>query len=193
MLFFFFFVGCQIRHKFVYQKLVCEFNNTLSCHTEFTTRSTLILTPNVNTQGLLIRISADENLRYTVLFKTFPAIGFDPINFASPINTVNVYIIWLYLTPDNSWCKQQLLLNGNICHTSKDFLSIDQDQKSLSRLLTAKPDKNRWKVNIAKDVWMSNKLLLLITESQKSPTANHLHCCCFCLVVRSNINLFIKN
>ena len=48
--------------------------NTFSCHSECTTRSTLILTPNVNSQGLLIRIATDENLRYIVLFKTFPAM-----------------------------------------------------------------------------------------------------------------------
>ena len=68
------FFGCQIRHKFVHQKLVCEFINTLSCHSECTTRSTLILTPNVNSQGLLNRIATDVNLRYIVLFKTFPAV-----------------------------------------------------------------------------------------------------------------------
>ena len=81
--------------KCVHQKLVCKFINTFSCHSEFTTRSTFILTPKVNSQGLLIRISTDENLRSIVLFKTFPSMWFDPINVASPINTVNVYIIWL--------------------------------------------------------------------------------------------------
>ena len=67
------FFGCQIRHKFVHQ-IVCEFINTLHCHSECTKRSTLVLTPNVNSQGLLIRIATDENLRYVVLFKTFPAM-----------------------------------------------------------------------------------------------------------------------
>ena len=68
---FFFLFGCQIKHKFVHQKLVCEINNTSSCHSECITGSTLILTPYVNRQVLLIRISTDENLRYIVLFKTF--------------------------------------------------------------------------------------------------------------------------
>ena len=62
------FFGCQIRYQFVHQKLICEFINTFSCHSECTTRSTLILTPNVNSQGLRIRIATDENLRYIVLF-----------------------------------------------------------------------------------------------------------------------------
>ena len=90
-----FFWGCQIRHKFILQKLVCEFINTCSCHSECTTRNTLILTPNVNSHGLLIRITTDKNVRYMLLFNSFPAMWFGPINVASPINTVNVYIIWL--------------------------------------------------------------------------------------------------
>ena len=81
-----FFFGCQIRHKFVHQKLVCEFNIIFRCHSECTTRSTLILTPNVNSQGLLIRIATDENLRYIVLFNTSPAMWFDSVNVASPIS-----------------------------------------------------------------------------------------------------------
>ena len=62
---------CQIRHKFVHQKLVCEFISTFMCHSICTTRNTLILTPNVNS---LIRIATDENLRNIVLFKTVPAM-----------------------------------------------------------------------------------------------------------------------
>ena len=64
----------HLRHKFVHQKLVREFINTFSCHSECTTRNTLILTPNVNCLWLLFRIATDENLRYIVLFKTFPAM-----------------------------------------------------------------------------------------------------------------------
>ena len=86
---------CHLRHKFVHQKLVCEFINTFSCHSECTTMKTLILTPNVNSQWLLFRIATDENLRYIALFKTFPAMWFVPINVASPINTVDFYIVLL--------------------------------------------------------------------------------------------------
>ena len=68
-----FFVKSHTR-KCVHQKFVCEFINTFSCHSECITGSTLILTPYVNRQVLLIRISTDENLRYIVLFKTFPAM-----------------------------------------------------------------------------------------------------------------------
>ena len=66
---FFFFFCCQIKQKFV-QKLVCEFINTFSCHSECTKENTLILTPN----GLLIRLANDENLRYILLFKTCPTL-----------------------------------------------------------------------------------------------------------------------
>ena len=61
--------GCQIRHKFVHQNLVCEFINTFSCHFECTKENTLILTPNVDNQGRLIRIATDENLWYIELLK----------------------------------------------------------------------------------------------------------------------------
>ena len=64
----------HLQCKLVHQKLVCESINKYSCHSECTTRNTLILTPNVNCQWLLFRIATDENLRYIVLFKTFPAM-----------------------------------------------------------------------------------------------------------------------
>ena len=65
----FFFFGCQIKHKFfIKNQYLNLFINTFSCHSECTTKSTLILTPNVISQRLLIRISTDENLRYIVIF-----------------------------------------------------------------------------------------------------------------------------
>ena len=68
-MFFYLYFGCQIKHKFVHQKWLCEFINIFRCHSDGTKRSTLILTPNVNSHGLLISISTDRNLRYVVLFK----------------------------------------------------------------------------------------------------------------------------
>ena len=70
------------------QTYICssKIRMSFSCQSECTTRSTLILTPDLNSQRLLIRIPTDENLRYIVSFKTFPAMWFDPINVASPIN-----------------------------------------------------------------------------------------------------------
>ena len=66
---FFLYFGCQIKHKFVHQKWLCEFINIFCCHSECTKRSTHLLTPNVNRHWVLIRISTDGNLRYIVLFK----------------------------------------------------------------------------------------------------------------------------
>ena len=87
-----FLFGCQIKRKFVHQKLVSEFIITFSFHSEFTKENILIHTPNVNSHGPSIRISSDENLRYIVLFKTFPSMWFHRIN--RTIQNVSCNVIW---------------------------------------------------------------------------------------------------
>ena len=61
--------SCQIKHKFDHKKWLCECINIFRCHSECTKRNTLILTPDVNSHGLLLCISTDGNLRYIVLFR----------------------------------------------------------------------------------------------------------------------------
>lgn len=68
--FFSFFFGYQIKHKCVHQKWIWEFINTFRCQTEWTKRNTLILTPNINSQGRLIRNATNENMRCRTIQKS---------------------------------------------------------------------------------------------------------------------------
>ena len=76
MLFFFLVVRSDID---LFINKVCEFINTISCHSDLTIRSTLIFTPILISQGLLIRITTDENLRYIVLLNEQLIASFDII------------------------------------------------------------------------------------------------------------------
>ena len=67
-LFFCFFFGWQIKHKFVHQKLVCEFINTSSCHSEFTKENTTIQTSNVDSQQSLLLMKNYDISYYSKLF-----------------------------------------------------------------------------------------------------------------------------
>lgn len=105
-----FFFGCQIK------KWLCECINIFRWHSECTKRSTLILTPNEDSQGLLICIAIDETYDISYYSKTccFAAIWFNQINVSSPISKAYVYIVWLLWTLGIPWCRQHQLMNRNI-------------------------------------------------------------------------------
>ena len=67
MLFCFLFFGCPIKHKFVHKKLVYEFINTFSCHSECTKENTIIQTSNVDSQRSLLLIKNNDISYYSKL------------------------------------------------------------------------------------------------------------------------------